>query len=527
MKNSITLSFVFCTFLLGSGLYAQSELPKKKTSGNTQTGGAQKPQNKSGDERPVYQSRPITRNPIMIAPYYFPVYQNNGNQGNQNNNTGPTPEETARYNREMAKNELRRALWDMQSDEQSFVIQDVTKPFEIKGTKGFRVVFPELAFVDSEGNPVLGEVELKMTEFTDNSEFAAANLTTMTTDGQLLETGGMINLEAFSGSDKVQLQNGKTLEIIIPQLNDQKGFQTFYASGTYMVTWSTSPTAQQSDTNSNKKFDGYTIKMLKSKQNLDGKDVTFSIFKNWESLEDYVNSNLKVPTETRANIKKDGIPFLFTIEFNGLGKIKDVKAKYPEYTKNSLISEMIGKIKTILLNAPALSMTDGYLQAGKPYDIMFATAKNYTENIPVMVNMPMSAGKEMPATARETNANPTEKNVNDFAMQGSQLTKINCDRFTNSNSTDTQAFHFERADAIVYVVFKDQRSLIQPTGANGNYVLRKVPTGTNVRYVAVIYGDDGNIQMAVKDAKTENGPVKFDNTEEFKAEKLKKYLNEI
>jgi hypothetical protein len=528
MKKHFTIVLTIICGLAATGLWAQSELPKNRPQTKPQTGGPQTPQNRetrptNETPRPVYRSRPVMRPPVMYNPYpNYPVYQNNTSQPVNN---GPTADEVARRNRQNAQLEMKKALWEMQAEEQAFDIKDVTRSFEIVGAKGFRIVFPELAFVDAEGNPVLGEVEIKLTEYTENSDFAAANLTTMTTDGQLLETGGMINLEAFSGEEKVQLQAGKNIEIVVPNLKDQAGFQTFYASGSDMVTWSTTPTNNSQDTNASKPFDGYTIKMLKTTQFVEGKAVNYTIFKNWQSLEEYVNSNLKVPAETRRNIMKDGIPFLYTIEFNAMGKIKEVRAKYPEYTKGSLISEINAKIKAILLDAPAISMNDGNVQSGKTYDVMFATAKNYTTPLPIPISMPMSAGKENAPSAAETNVNPTEKNVNDFAMGSSQLTKINCDRFSGSNSTDTQAFHFERADAIVYVIFKEQRSFIQPTGANGNYVLRKVPTGSAVRYVAVVYGDDGSIKMGVKDAKTENGPVTFDNLGEFKAEELKAALN--
>jgi hypothetical protein len=56
-------------------------------------------------------------------------------------------------------------------------------------------------------------------------------------------------------------------------------------------------------------------------------------------------------------------------------------------------------------------------------------------------------------------------------------------------------------------------------------MLQRVPTGTAVRYVAVVYGDDGSIKMGVKDAETEHGPVTFDSLGDFNAEGLKAALN--
>ena len=307
-------------------------------------------------------------------------------------------------------------------------------------------------------------------------------------------------------------------------MKDKSGFRVFYSRGTEMVTWSTEPSQQNTDT-ANKPFDGYTIKMLKSTQVINGKPATFVIFRNWKPLEEYVNENLKVPADVRSQILKDGIPFVYTLEFNSVGKIKSVKPKYPEYSKNSLIAEIQGKLKAVLMDAPPIALNDGNLDNGRTYDILFATAKNYITPGPVFITSPIANNEKAPVTASETNANPNAQNVNEFTMNSSQLTKINCDRFSGSNSKDTQHFQFERADALVYVIFKDQRSFIQPTGANGNYILTKVPTGSNVRYVAVVYGDDGSVKMGVRDTQTSNENVTFTDYRPFSAEALKSALN--
>lgn len=531
MKKLIPLFLTFTCLAFSTSLQAQSEIPKKnKPVTRPQTGGPEggdgsmSGRNQS-DNRPVYRPRVIHPQPYM---YPYPIYQNYPDNGDNNTvSEAEIKRIMAARKRAAAEVELKKALYEFKSPEQAFDISDVSKAFDIVGEKGFRVSFPELAFVDDEGNPVLGEVEIHLTEYTDFSEMAEAGLTTMTTDGSLLETGGMINLEAMSGEKKLKLASGKTVDITVPSLKDKSGFQTFYGVGSDVVTWSVNP-QQNNESSDDKKFDGYTIKMLKSTQSVAGKQVSLVIFRNWKPLEDYVNENLKVSDAVRSKIMKDGIPFLYTIEFNMMGKVKEVRAKYPEYAKNSLIAELQGKIKSILLDAPPVTLNEGNLESGRTYDIMFATAKNYIEPGPfnVVISSPLDPKGENKAGASETNANPNSENVDEFVMGSSELSKINCDRFSGSGSKDTQTFHFERADAKVYVVFKDQRSFIQPTGANGHYILTKVPSGSNVRYVAVVYGDDGSIRMGVKESSTTTETVNFGELGEFSAEGLKKVLNE-
>lgn len=525
MKKSVSTIVVLGLLLIPALVFAQPEMPKKPAQ-RPQTGGAEGQVRKSetrssGNERPVYYPRP-TYYPTPVYPVQIP---NTGNGNNGNINTPPSVDNTAEVNRAKALNRIYEVMSEFRAPYQTFDISDVTREFEIVGEKGFRVVFPELAFVDDEGNIVLGEVEVKLTEYTSNTEFAEAGLTTLTTSGELLETGGMINLEASSGGKKVHLSPGKEVTIEVPDLKNQEGFRTFYGSGTDIITWSTEPTNSNSDT-TERPFDGYTIKMLKSTQSINGNAAQFVIFKNWKPLDAYVNENLKVSDDVRKNIKKDGIPFIYTIEFNAMGKIKSVKPKYPEYSKNTLISEIQGQIKGLLMDAPPLALNDGNLENGKSYDLVFATAKNYIDGKgPLFISAPLNNNPKTKPTSVETNVNPNAENVSSFAMNSSQLTKINCDKFSGSSSKDTQTFHFERADALVYIVFLDQRSLIQPKGSNGHYEMHKVPTGSLVRYVAVVYGDDGSIRMGTLEERTKNGKVEIPATSEFSAEALKAALS--
>lgn len=522
MKKSVSTIAVLGMLLLPVLVFAQPEMPKKPAQ-RPQTGGAEGQVRKSesrpsGNDRPVYYPRPA-----YYPPPVYPVQIPNSN-GNNNVNTSPGTDNVAEINRAKALNKIYEVMSEFRSPYQTFDIKDVTREFEIVGEKGFRIVFPELAFVDAEGNVVLGEVEVKLTEYTSNTEFAEAGLTTLTTSGELLETGGMINLEASSGGKKVQLSPGKEVTIEVPDLKNQEGFRTFYGSGTDMITWSTEPNATNSDS-ADRPFDGYTIKMLKSTQSINGNAAQFVIFKNWKPLDEYINENLKVSKDVKDQIKKDGIPFIYTIECNAMGKIKSVKPKYPEYSKNTLISEIQSQIKGLLLDAPPLALNDGNLENGKSYDLVFATAKNYISgNGPLFISAPLNNNPKEAPTARETNVNPNAENVSSFAMNSSQLTKINCDKFSGSASKDTQTFHFERADALVYIVFLEQRSLIQPKGSNGHYEMHKVPTGSLVRYVTIVYGDDGSIRMGTLEERTKNGKVDVPATSEFNAEALKAAL---
>jgi hypothetical protein len=465
--------------------------------------------------------------PIMIpGQIYNPPGQIQGNMG-----VAPqkSQEEIAKENRENAHAQVLKELFQLTADVQEFTITDVTKPFAVTGKNGFKIEFPEFAFADENGNTILGDVKVNLTEYNSFSEFAAAGLTTETTDGAILETSGMLNLSAKSGENKLKLAAGKTIKITIPNTDTKKGFETYYGYGKEKITWSKTPQQNNNFTDS-EPFVGYTIKMLKPNGHVNGDNISMAFYKNEQPLEEYVNAKLKVSEDIKRKILKDGIPFVYTIEFNALGKIKSVVAKHRELTDKTLISSMNKQITKILTEAPAFDMTEGGLMSGKPYDIIFATVKNYTSEgvkIAPQLQFPTQIKNEV-----KVNSNPNQRNVEEYTLQATSLDKINSDRLSGFVSNDTATFHFEQADAMIYVIVKDMRAIITPQanhvlgGSYGDYFMTKIPAGTAVKYVAVVYDDQGNVHISTLNTTFAKGKVEFHDRIPFSAMNLKTALDE-
>jgi len=96
---------------------------------------------------------------------------------------------------------------------ETFDINHAQKAFEIKTKSGIILKFPENAFSDAMGNPVLGNVQLSVQHFQSKSDFASAGLTSSTTDGQALESGGMIDINATSGNASIRIADGKSYKM--------------------------------------------------------------------------------------------------------------------------------------------------------------------------------------------------------------------------------------------------------------------------------------------------------------------------
>jgi hypothetical protein len=101
----------------------------------------------------------------------------------------------------------------------------------IKCKEGTLLSIPANAFLNaSNQNPVSGEVNISVREFYKISDMMIAGLTT-TSNNQLLETGGMINIKATSkeSNDSCILKPGKSIVIAMPNQDTQNvgGMQLF------------------------------------------------------------------------------------------------------------------------------------------------------------------------------------------------------------------------------------------------------------------------------------------------------------
>ncbi|MFN0033582.1 MAG: OmpA family protein [Saprospiraceae bacterium] len=95
--------------------------------------------------------------------------------------------------------------------------------------KGTLVIVPANAFVFDDGTVPTGEVDLQVQEAFDPSDFVLHNLTTMS-DGRILQTGGMVRITAQSGGRELQLADGASLTVSIPNGGDfDPSMELFYA----------------------------------------------------------------------------------------------------------------------------------------------------------------------------------------------------------------------------------------------------------------------------------------------------------
>ncbi len=99
----------------------------------------------------------------------------------------------------------------------------------VEGSSGTTVAMQKDCFVDRWGRTVKGPVQVELSEALTMDKMLASNLTT-SSDGKLLETGGMIYFKATADGKEVFVKKSKPLYIEIPTTNKKGGMLVYHGT---------------------------------------------------------------------------------------------------------------------------------------------------------------------------------------------------------------------------------------------------------------------------------------------------------
>jgi len=103
---------------------------------------------------------------------------------------------------------------------------DLSKDTTIVGNNGTKIVIPKNAFVDAQGNLINKAIQFELSEALTLDEMILSNLTT-TSNGKLLQTDGMIFINATSNSENLKINKENPLYIEIPTKNKQSDMMVY------------------------------------------------------------------------------------------------------------------------------------------------------------------------------------------------------------------------------------------------------------------------------------------------------------
>lgn len=108
---------------------------------------------------------------------------------------------------------------------QSFSINN-QESVSIEGDQGTKIFIPQGAFVNKRGELVTENIAIELVEVYELKDFISNDLTTLSGD-RLLQSAGMIYLDAQANGETLTLQEGMSLHVEIPYSDGQPGYRMF------------------------------------------------------------------------------------------------------------------------------------------------------------------------------------------------------------------------------------------------------------------------------------------------------------
>jgi hypothetical protein len=392
----------------------------------------------------------------------------------------------------------------MQPAVETFQINHSEKAFSIKTKKGIELQFPDQAFADGLGNPVVGQITLSVQSFQSKTDFASAQLTSSTSNGDALISGGMLNVEAKSGNANLRIGDGKSYKIIGNGAYED-GFQTFYGVQGDQTTWSTSASSAQIGPNDNNdpnsKNAKYTLSLLPITRSSNGVAQPLAMRDDDRNiaLSNWFFQQAKISKELKKQIKRDGVIFPAQLKINAQGKITDVQLLDTGQAQKSLISPYFAEFRKLLMSAPPVRFLDTFPMP-ETLTIRFSTLNENFATIKQLPLPPAVAGLAKMATAQDGK----------WVLESYSTQMVNCDRFAKFPKTDDSiTYSVDRAKALVYLNFKDYNALLGPSSTRMentgySYTMKQFPVGAKARLIAVVYNDQGQVHLEVADVSEGN-----------------------
>jgi len=128
---------------------------------------------------------------------------------------------TACAEQKTTNNEKLNSLFDKTSQHFDLLDND-----SIVGKEGTILFINPKDLITKSGETVKGKVEITLKEFYKKSDILGMNLSTLS-QGQLLETGGMIEVNAFSNNQELELKKDANIMIKFPTFDIAKGMELF------------------------------------------------------------------------------------------------------------------------------------------------------------------------------------------------------------------------------------------------------------------------------------------------------------
>lgn len=202
----------------------------------------------------------------------------------------------------------------------------------VLGEKGTAVAFPSNSLEHSDGKIVTGQINIQLTEFQKPSECAAQNISTRNTEGELLETVGMVQIIATQNGDTLKLKSDEEIAIAFPLKPAKKKYFIWNSRTTEQgeIEWEVQNTQQPKTKEQENAVPVHMVQLIGNRKRE---------FINWRSCggsswNTYFNARFKFQDGDGEELLDDKNFLAYYFRVNKNGTVSNVYAEKEGYPKN-------------------------------------------------------------------------------------------------------------------------------------------------------------------------------------------------
>lgn len=397
----------------------------------------------------------------------------------------------------------------------------------ISGTEGTRLEFAANSFELESGEAVSGMIELKLKEYYSVKDMLAANLST-TSNGKLLETGGMIFLEAHSNGQKCRVKKGKRFDISFASIDDSKkpDMQLFEGK------WDEEGNVD------------WTVNLNSASEDVEITEFgsPFAIFPGGEkALHLFFDENIEYPVEAKTKGVGGRVHLKLLLDKTG-----EIDTAFIERSNDTLFHQsVLDLVKKMPVFEPKIvggiavpsfflwpvkfSLDDGDTGEGE----MVWRVPQRPLSMQNQIQKEKQKQKLIDEVEASTNTEQLLKKGPDqllsYVMSSTNLGWINCDRFLNFDRRDMVNFSLESESAELLdarIVFKQRRAIMGMKALKSKLDFGKLPKGERIRIV-VFKQSKGQQFMATRELKIGKAVVSDFDYQAITKERLKVVMNSM
>lgn len=435
------------------------------------------------------------------------------------------------------------------------VLSPITEKFQIqaseesvlKGKKGTSLYIPANSFQFDDGTVPKEHITIEIKECLSLTDMIFENLHTIS-DDQILETNGMIYLNAEADGKKLSIKKGKAIVIAFQKNGLDKEMDLFYEFklNDSVKTWipdykffetkSVQETAIEIDNldlvgedigyefeypieMTDDLYDyGYWISLrtaiFDELKLIDSEETVVEYIENPKNI-DSVNAHLFYKNNWHAD---------FDFHINKQGKMYNLRPN---------------KDMGLTYNRKALKIAKELFESLPPFDIESYKrdiTNDWYYSLGIMsgrsINWKRYKQKFRNQYADYTNQaiQKIDQNTLQYYMfSATEMGWINCDRFwdlEDSEKTDFIVKTNNTTETRIQIIFKDVKSIMTGTYENGDLVFKNIPKGKEIKIIGISYSN-GKPTLAVGESITDSKNFELNDFKEFTLDQLEMELNKL